>query len=54
MSAEDICEKLVATFTSADFSFSGLTGEGMTWGTNGAVSKTPNIYEITDGKYVAK
>ena len=54
MTAEEICEKLVATFTSADFSVNGLTGQNMTWGTNGEVSKAPNIYVITDGKYVAK
>ena len=54
MTAAEICEKLVAVFTSEDFSFSGLTGADMTWGTNGEVSKLPGIYEIVDGKYIAK
>ncbi|MCI6646828.1 MAG: ABC transporter substrate-binding protein [Oscillospiraceae bacterium] len=52
MSAEDICEALVATFTGG-FSVDGLTGSNMTWSANGEVSKAPNIYVITDGKYVA-
>ena len=52
MSAEDICEALVATFTGG-FSVDGLTGYNMTWSANGEVSKAPNIYVITDGKYVA-
>ena len=52
MSAEDICEALVATFTGG-FSVDGLTGSTMTWSANGEVSKAPNIYVITDGKYVA-
>lgn len=54
MTASDICEKLIATFTSDDFSFNGLTGQDMTWGTNGEVSKTPGVYVISDGKYVAE
>ena len=52
MSAEDICEALVATFTGG-FSVDGLTGSNMTWSANGEVSKAPNIYVIADGKYVA-
>ena len=52
MSAEDICEALVSTFTGG-FSVDGLTGSNMTWSANGEVSKAPNIYVITDGKYVA-
>ena len=42
MSAEDICEALVATFTGG-FSVDGLTGSNMTWSANGEVSKAPNI-----------
>ena len=35
MSAEDICEALIEQFTSPDFSFNGLTGDGMTWSSTG-------------------
>lgn len=41
MSAEEICEALIAQFTSSDFSVDGLTGTGMTWSANGEVSKAP-------------
>ena len=50
--AEDLCEMLVETFTSADFSYSGLTGENMTWGEDGAVTKTPKGMVIENGAYV--
>lgn len=50
MSAQDICEELIATFTS--FSFNGVTGDNMTWGTNGQISKTPKGMVIKDGAYV--
>ena len=48
----EICDKLIATFTSADFSFDGLTGSGMTWSANGEVNKTPKGYVIQNGVYV--
>lgn len=54
MSAQDICEKLIATFTSSDFSVDGLTGHGMTWGTNGEVSKPPQVFQVVNGAYVAR
>lgn len=50
MSAQDICEKLVATFPT--ITFDGLTGEGMTWDTTGAVSKSPKGMVIKNGAYV--
>ncbi|MCM1297630.1 MAG: ABC transporter substrate-binding protein, partial [Muribaculaceae bacterium] len=50
MSAADISAKLVEQFTS--MSFDGLTGEGMTWGTDGAVTKSPKGMVIEDGGYV--
>ncbi|MCI8651422.1 MAG: ABC transporter substrate-binding protein [Oscillospiraceae bacterium] len=50
MSASDICDKLVAEFTS--MSFDGLTGEGMTWGADGAVTKSPKGMVIQNGAYV--
>ena len=52
MSAEEISEILVAQFTSSDFSFDGLTGKGMTWGEDGAVSKSPMAVIIENGVYV--
>ncbi len=50
MSASDICDKLIAQFTS--MSFNGLTGDGMTWGTDGAVTKSPKGMVIKNGAYV--
>lgn len=52
ISASDLCDILVAKFTSADFKYDGLTGEGMTWDTTGAVSKSPKGMVIKDGAYV--
>ncbi len=50
MSAGDICDKLMSEFTS--MTFDGLTGEGMTWGADGAVTKSPKGMVIQDGAYV--
>lgn len=52
MSAAEICEKLIATFTSTSFSVDGLTGAGMTWSTTGEVSKEPKGMVIENGVYV--
>ncbi len=52
MSVSDICDKMIETFTSGDFTFDGLTGGGMTWATTGEVSKEPKGMEIKDGAYV--
>lgn len=52
MSAEDICDALIEQFTSSDFSFNGLTGEGMTWSSTGEVSKAPKGMVIKNGAYV--
>ena len=52
MTHEEICEAMIATFTSSDFSVDGLTGTGMTWGTNGEVTKEPMVVAIQDGIYV--
>ena len=49
-SREDFCNAMVEQFTS--MTFSGLTGEGMTWGTNGEVDKAPAAVVIKDGAYV--
>ncbi len=50
MSAEEICAKMIAWFTSN--SFDGVTGAGMTWGADGAVSKYPTAVIIEGGTYV--
>ncbi len=52
MDAEEICQKLIKQFTSKDFKFDGLTGEGMTWSKSGEVSKEPKGMVIKDGAYV--
>ena len=52
MTAEEIGDKLVAEFTSADFKIDGLTGLGMTWSTTGEVSKEPKGMIIQNGVYV--
>ena len=52
--ADEICQKLIATFTSADFKIDGLTGSGMGWTTAGEISKTPMVVQIVDGAYVTK
>ena len=50
MSAKEICEKLVAKFTT--FSFDGVTGNSMTWSKGGQVSKEPKGMVIQKGAYV--
>jgi branched-chain amino acid transport system substrate-binding protein len=52
MSAEEICDILVAQFTNPDFSFDGLTGQDVTWSATGEVSKSPKGMVIQGGKYV--
>ncbi|OUN13274.1 ABC transporter substrate-binding protein [Flavonifractor sp. An91] len=54
MSAEEICEALIAQFTSSDFSVDGLTGTGMTWSANGEVSKAPVVVKVEGGVYVTQ
>lgn len=50
MSHQDVCQKLVAQFTSMQFD--GLTGAAMTWSADGAVSKLPAAVKIENGVYV--
>lgn len=45
ISAEDLCDILINTFTSSAFSYKGLTGE-MTWEASGACNKVPVIVEV--------
>ena len=51
MSNEDICAKMIETFTT-DLSFNGTTGNSMTWSTAGEVSKAPIVCTIQGGIYV--
>ena len=50
MSAEALCEAMIAQFTS--MTFDGLTGDGMTWAANGTVTKSPKGMVIQGGAYV--
>ena len=54
MNNEELCDALIAVFTSADFSVDGLTGQAMTWQTNGEVSKAPMVVGVENGAYVTK
>ena len=54
MSAQEICEALIAVFTSSDFSVDGLTGSGMQWATTGEVSKDPVVVKVESGIYVTQ
>ena len=51
MSASELGEILTAAFA-GDFTFDGLTGEGMSWDETGAVSKSPKGMVIENGAYV--
>lgn len=51
MSASDICDALKGAFT--QITVDGLTGSGITWDAKGAPTKTPAVYVIKDGVYVA-
>ena len=53
MSASDICDKLKKAISDKDFSYDGLTGTGMKWGEDGAVSKDPKAVIIKNGAYSA-
>jgi len=50
MKADKICEIMIQQFTT--MTFDGITGSGMTWGTNGEVSKSPKGMVIQNGAYV--
>ena len=52
VSAAELCDLMIATFSSEAFSFDGLTGEGMTWKVTGEVSKAPKAVVIQEGTYV--
>ena len=50
MSTADICEAVISVMT--QISVDGLTGQGMTWSADGAVSKAPMAVVIENGTYV--
>ena len=50
MSAADICEALIQVMP--NITVDGVTGQGMTWASNGEVSKAPMAVVIKDGAYV--
>jgi len=49
MDAATLCDLMIAQFTS--MTFDGLTGESMTWGTDGTVTKDPKGMVIENGAY---
>ncbi|MBQ7500336.1 MAG: ABC transporter substrate-binding protein [Clostridia bacterium] len=51
-SAADLCTLLTEKFASGSFTYSGLTGENMTWNDSGMVSKSPKGMVIENGAYV--
>lgn len=53
MSSDEICELLKKQFAADDFTFTGLTGENMTWNEAGEVSKAPMAVIIKNGTYVS-
>lgn len=50
MSVEELCDLMIQTFPT--LTFDGLTGEGVTWDSTGAVSKSPKGMVIQNGAYV--
>ena len=50
MSAQELCDIMIEQFTT--MTFDGLTGEGVTWGEDGAVTKSPKGMVIENGAYV--
>ncbi len=51
MTTQEICDKLIETFASGTYTFSGLTGENMTWSATGEVTKDPKGMIIKNGVY---
>ena len=49
MSVSDLCEAIKSAM--ASLKFDGLTGQGMTWDADGAVSKDPKAVKIVNGSY---
>jgi len=47
----DLCEIFISVFTDSTFSSNGITGNGMTWSTEGEVTKAPKAMVIKNGAY---
>ena len=52
MDHSQLCDALIALFTSGTFKVDGLTGKGMTWKDTGEIDKSPLIFRVEDGAYV--
>ena len=52
MDHEQLCDALIALFTSGTFKVDGLTGSGMTWLESGEISKAPVVVKVENGAYV--
>ena len=51
-SVSDLCDALIAQFTDPSFTYSGLTGENMSWSATGEVTKDPKGMVIENGVYM--
>ncbi len=52
MDHSQLCDALIAMFTSGTFKVDGLTGTGMTWLESGEISKDPVVVKVENGAYV--
>lgn len=52
MDHSQLCDALIALFTSGTFKVDGLTGSGMTWLESGEISKAPVVVKVENGAYV--
>lgn len=52
LSYSELCDILISVFSDPNFSVDGITGQGMTWTSNGEVNKAPKAVVIKDGVYV--
>lgn len=50
MDCAEVCDKMVEQMLT--MTFSGITGDNMTWGADGAVSKLPKAVKVQNGVYV--
>ena len=51
MDHSQLCDALIALFTSGTFKVDGLTGTGMTWLESGEISKDPVVVKVENGAY---
>ncbi len=52
MDHSQLCDALIALFTSGTFKVDGLTGKDMTWKKTGEIDKAPLIFKVENGAYV--